>query len=373
MIFAHVLACTLTQIIIRKSLYPRQHSEYWDRFSCFYIRRRFCDVHWLMLAGMRRIVPTGDAKTTTKMVLIGASMMVVIDLFVLGGWRYIWPDKARMLQPAVQVVEVIPQMQPVFIIPEEIAEAEIEPEEEAPVPVLAPWQKNAVVYAKPDWAKGQVVIIIDDLGLDRKRSARIVDLPGPLTLAYLPYAKRLHAQTRNARSMGHELLIHTPMEPMSDTADPGPNALLEGLGADEIRKRLTGVLDSFDGYVGINNHMGSRLTSNPEIMGVVMDMLRERGMAFVDSKTIQSSVAGQVARDKGLAYAERDVFLDHEGTPEFVAGALVRLEKLALRDGVAIAIGHPKDVTLDALVEWLPTLEGKGLSLAPVSAVLVRP
>lgn len=325
---------------------------------------------------MRRIVPTANPKQTLFIIVFGATMMVVIDLFVLGGWKHLWPHMARMsveeinAMHAPSVVEqVIPELEPVFIIPDLVEVAELEPEE--PVPVLAPWQKNAVAYTKPAWAKGQVVIIIDDLGLDRKRSARTVELPGPLTLAYLPYAGRLHAQTRNARSMGHELLIHTPMEPMSDKADPGPVALLEGMGKAEIAANLGKMLDSFEGYVGINNHMGSKLTSNAEIMGQVMDVLKKRGMVFVDSKTIQSSVAGSIARDKGLPYAERDVFLDHENTSEFVQGALQRLEMLALRDGVAIAIGHPKDVTIEALAAWLPTLEGKGLSLAPVSAVLV--
>ncbi len=325
----------------------------------------------------KRMIPTGNPKQTFFIIAFGATMMVVIDLFVLGGWRHVWPNFDRQYdlreeQAEVERVEdrvhalVVEKFSAPPVEPEFVA---IEPPEEDKVQPLPAWQANAVPFVKPDWAKGLVVVIIDDLGLNKKRTARTVDLPAPLTLAYLPYARGLHGQTRNARSMGHELLIHTPMEPMNGKADPGPGALLDDMSAEQIAAKLEVILDSFDGYVGINNHMGSKLTQNSEVMVQVMDVLAGRGLAFVDSKTIRSSVAGEVARAAGLAVAERDVFLDHEETPEFVRAALARVEMLALRDGTAIAIGHPKDVTLEALAEWLPSLREKGLVLAPVSAV----
>lgn len=301
-------------------------------------------------------------------------MMVVIDLFVLGGWRYIWPQRDQPYdmheeQYRTQLVEGIEEAndEVSFILPDRVPEpiAESEPAEKIPR-----WKANAVPFVKPDWAKGVVVIIIDDLGVDKRRETQTVDLPAPLTLAYLPYAKGLHAMTRHARSQGHELLIHTPMEPMSDKANPGPGALMDDMSAKQIAKNLDVVLKSFDGYIGINNHMGSKITQNEPIMAQVMGVLAKHELAFVDSVTTKDSVAGQEARKAGLATARRDVFLDHEETPEFVHGALARLEKLALRDGAAIAIGHPKDVTIEALAEWIPTLRDKGLVLAPVSAVL---
>jgi polysaccharide deacetylase 2 family uncharacterized protein YibQ len=75
----------------------------------------------------------------------------------------------------------------------------------------------------------------------------------------------------------------------------------------------------------------------------------------------------------GIPFAERDVFLDHEETPAFVASALAHAERLAKSKGSAIAIGHPKDVTIEGLRAWIPTLKDKGLELVPVSAILMQP
>lgn len=234
------------------------------------------------------------------------------------------------------------------------------------------WRRYAVPFplGEGDEYKPRVVIIIDDLGLNVRNSKRVVGLPAPLTLAYLPYANGLQGQVDEAREAGHELIIHTPMEPMNGKTDPGPGALLSSMSDTAREAAFEKMLDSFEGYIGINNHMGSRLTQDEDAMIQIMEMLRVRGLVFVDSKTSPQSVAADVAREMGLYYAERDVFLDHEETPEFVARALLQLENIARRKGIAIAIGHPKEVTIAALEAWIPTLEQKGLLLAPVSAVL---
>lgn len=132
-------------------------------------------------------------------------------------------------------------------------------------------------------------------------------------------------------------------------------------------------LSAFSGYVGINNHMGSKMTQDRPGMARVMAELRTRGLLFIDSRTINTSVAADEAEKAGIPYAVRDVFLDHEETYEAVAGALEEVERKALKDGFAIAIGHPREETVKALREWLPTLEAKGIALVPVSAVVTVP
>jgi hypothetical protein len=119
--------------------------------------------------------------------------------------------------------------------------------------------------------------------------------------------------------------------------------------------------------------MGSRLTQDKAKMDELMDILSARGLFFVDSKTIQSSVAAHEAAQAGVPYAERDVFLDHVESREFVDKALRHAEQLALRRGYAIAIGHPKSFTLDGLRAWIPTLAAKGIELVPVSRLLTTP
>lgn len=213
----------------------------------------------------------------------------------------------------------------------------------------------------------RVVIIIDDMGVDVKRSAAVVDLPAGLTLAYLPYASNIKAQTAKAKESGHELMVHVPMEPMSQTKDPGPEVLRVGQDEAAFDQILQDDLSAFDGYVGINNHMGSKLTQDKAAMARVMTALKTRNLYFIDSRTIQNSVAGDMAREAGVPHASRDVFLDHENTAEFVSKSLAQVERKALKDGLAIAIGHPKDVTIEELRAWLPTLKDKGIELVPAS------
>lgn len=232
----------------------------------------------------------------------------------------------------------------------------------------APWRANAVA--------GEVVpghptiaIVIDDMGLDRRRSARAAGLPGPLTLSWLPYADDLPAQTAAARARGHELMLHLPMEP-SVKADPGPDAMLVDLSPDEALRRLDRALSRVPGIVGVNNHMGSRFTADRVAMTPVLTEIGRRGYLWLDSKTTAQSAGPALAAALGMPWVERDVFLDHVMFPAEVAKALARLEAVARRTGTAVAIGHPHDVTLNALERWLPELSRRGVTLAPLSAIV---
>jgi polysaccharide deacetylase 2 family uncharacterized protein YibQ len=230
------------------------------------------------------------------------------------------------------------------------------------------WRKNAVPFADLN-SRPLVAIVIDDVGIDRPRSKRAWELPGPLTLSFLPYAKDLRDQARAARARGHELLLHLPMEP-TGRADPGPNALLVSLNDAELRQRTVAALDSFDGYVGVNNHMGSRFTTFRPGMETVLRQFKGRGLMFLDSRTTAQSVGDQLAQEMGLPSIVRHVFLDDDESLDSVRRKLAEAEAVARRQGFVVAIGHPHESTLQALGEWLPGLQAKGLALAPATAVL---
>lgn len=233
------------------------------------------------------------------------------------------------------------------------------------------WRRNAVPVPDPA-GRPMIAIVIDDLGVNRANSRRVIELPAPLTLAFLTYAADLEDQTRAARAAGHELMVHFPMEPLSGEADSGPNALEVGLSPEELRRRLDWGLSRFDGYVGMNNHMGSRFTGWEPGMTVVLEELRRRGLLFLDSRTIATSVAARVADAVGVPHAARDVFLDNEASAEAVRRQLAKIESIARRHGSAIAIGHPHEGTIEALREWLPSLAERGFTLVPVSAIVRR-
>ena len=116
--------------------------------------------------------------------------------------------------------------------------------------------------------------------------------------------------------------------------------------------------------------MGSRFTSDAPSMIAVMQELKGRGLLFIDSRPIASTVAAESAQRVGVPNASRDVFLDNESDATAVAERLAVLEATARRHGSAIAIGHPHDGTLAELTQWLDTLATKGLALVPVSAIV---
>jgi hypothetical protein len=231
------------------------------------------------------------------------------------------------------------------------------------------WQRHAAAHDAPTAGTPRIAVVIDDLGLNRPRTRETVALPGPLTLAFMTYAPRVAPLAREARAAGHELLVHVPMQPIDRETDPGPKVLSGTVGEGELLARLTWGLSRFDGFVGINNHMGSAFTANRAGMQTVMRELKRRGLMFLDSRTIADSVAAQVADELDVPHASRDVFLDNTRDVAEIRTQLAEVERVARETGSAIAIGHPHASTLRALASWLPTLREKGFALVPVSAL----
>lgn len=232
------------------------------------------------------------------------------------------------------------------------------------------WQRFAVPVAASG-ARPMIAIVLDDLGLNRAGTRRAIALPGPLTLSFMTYAEDLGRMTAAARAAGHELMLHVPMEPEGRGYDPGPNVLSDSLGAMELRDRLNWDLGRFDGFVGINNHMGSRFSTSPEGMSVVMRALRAHGLLFLDSVTSPASVGAAMAERAGVPFARRDIFLDNAWNDRAaIARQLDRVERLARTRGYAVAIGHPHRATLDVLADWLPKARRRGFELVPVSAIV---
>lgn len=232
-------------------------------------------------------------------------------------------------------------------------------------PVTAPPSK-AKVEGQP-----RIAIIIDDMGVDRRRSVSAMKaLPAEITLSYLSYGPGIAEQVSAARDDGHEIMLHLGMEPENGDLDPGPGALVAGLPADELRKGVAWSLDQLKGYVGVNNHMGSRFTRDLESMRVVMAELKRRGLFFIDSVTTNETAGPRAAKDLAVPFAARDIFLDHEDDVGFITKQLVQLENRAQKSGLAIAIAHPRDKTLAALKTWLPTLAARGYQLIPASEAI---
>ncbi|MFC2953195.1 divergent polysaccharide deacetylase family protein [Marinicaulis aureus] len=227
---------------------------------------------------------------------------------------------------------------------------------------LRPPEGQLPAYVQPA-ARPKIVIILDDMGVDRRNSERALNLPGPVTYSFLPYAGKVNDLAQTARKAGAEVMLHLPMEPRGD-ADPGPHALKAGMTGGEFLKTLEWNLDRFAGYTGVNNHMGSKLTEDIAVMKSLLGYLDHRGVFFLDSVTTPNSAARQAAKELGVEIFARDVFLDNDvGDADSVKAQLSLAERIARETGYVVAIGHPHPETLEALGPWLTTAPARGYDL----------
>ena len=241
----------------------------------------------------------------------------------------------------------------------------------------APAQSTVTVPVKPEprvtLSPGQrvkIAIVIDDMGADIRNSERALRLPPGITLSFLPYGVRTRELAKEAREKNHEVLLHLPMEPVGHE-NPGPGALLVGLPSEELRERLHNALASFTGFDGVNNHMGSKFTADPDGMALVIDDLLERNLFFLDSRTSGQTVAEKIAQEKHLPSIARDVFLDDTPTPQAIRKQLEMAEHVARRKGFAVVIGHPHTATIEALEAWAADAANRGFDLVPVRVLVV--
>ncbi|WP_096087022.1 divergent polysaccharide deacetylase family protein [Agaribacterium haliotis] len=217
-------------------------------------------------------------------------------------------------------------------------------------------------------APPKIVIIIDDLGYDLEGSKKLAQLLYPLTLAIIPNSPHAQRAAELAIEAGHELILHIPMEPLNtDKWEDGLNTSMDKTSFDAALKQL---LEQHPWVVGVNNHGGSKLTADRERMDWLMQSLADKELFFIDSRTNAASQAANAALAAGLPHSERDVFIDHEISAEAIGQAFVRLRKIARQHGQAIAIGHPHDLTLNALRNELPALEKEGFELHYASEAL---
>ena len=242
----------------------------------------------------------------------------------------------------------------------------------APPPINAgadaAWLRNSVAFAVPQ-GKPVIAVVLDDVGVARNHAELAIDLPGVITLSFMTYADGVADMAARARAKGHELMLHVPMEPLGHEIDAGPQVLTVGASEDELLNRLDWGLDRFPGYIGINNHMGSRFTQDERGMRIVLAELKRRNLLFLDSRTIGNTVGDKLAARMGVAHVIRDVFLDNEMDEAAVIKQLMQAERVAASKGQAIAIGHPHPATIAAIRAWMPKAQARGFVIVPLSAV----
>lgn len=216
-------------------------------------------------------------------------------------------------------------------------------------------------------------VVIDDLGNSLREGRRVIALSAPVACAILPhtpFAQRLSAEAHAARK---EVLLHLPMQSIREDEAPGPGVLDTDMGETELDYTLDYDLSTVPHAIGVNNHMGSRLTQEPVPMRWLMQALRRRSpLFFLDSKTSPHSVAARTAAELGVPTLERSVFLDNELSEADIRGRLDEAIAIARRHGSAIAIGHPHPRTLTVLEQQLPKLAETHVHVVSLAELLER-
>lgn len=231
------------------------------------------------------------------------------------------------------------------------------------------YEENKLPFKKTG-SEPVVAIVIDDMGVDMLRTQKMLKVPEIYTVSFLTYAPNLQSQINFAKSAGKEIMLHIPMEAVNNIYDYGPEVLSTKKSRAENLKILSSMLDRVSGYIGVNNHMGSKFTSDFALLSGVIETLGERGLMFLDSKTTPKSQADTIAEYVKLPYISRDVFLDDSNKMEDIEKSLVKLEKIAKKRGYAVAIGHPRDNTINALQSWASSLKSKGIQSVPLSYII---
>ena len=234
---------------------------------------------------------------------------------------------------------------------------EIYPEKEVPPHKPIPKPVPTIPKKLP-----KIAIIIDDIGYDKEIVEKFLGLDAVFTFSILPYSPFRKSIARSVHSKGFDVMLHLPMEPNEyPMVNPGPGALLSSMSPDQLINQLDRDLDSVPFIQGVNNHMGSKMTTVSTQLYQILSVLKKRKLFFIDSRTTVYTLCKPSANLLQVPFAQKDVFLDHIQKPDFIRKQIYRLIHIANSHGEAIGIAHPHDVTYDVLREVLPELKKKAI------------
>ena len=239
--------------------------------------------------------------------------------------------------------------------------------------VIVPVQKHPVVkqvkQVKPPVAKappvmvsqGKIAIVLDDWGFNQSHCKYLKSFDAPVAPAVMPDLQYSKDIIQCAIDAGQEPILHLPLEPHSNKdVYPRGYILTTWMSQKEVQRLLVKILNEYPGVVGVNNHMGSKATENKPMMTTILTELKKRGLFFLDSVTSVHSICTEVAKETGIRFSRRDIFLDNRNERasiehEFEAGV-----KIAHDRGFALMIGHDRALTLQIVQEEIIKYKKQG-------------
>lgn len=218
--------------------------------------------------------------------------------------------------------------------------------------------------------QAKLALIIDDFGYAAEPIEAYARIHRPLTFAVLPAHPHSVEAAKRGHLDGRTILLHLPMEAVNPEASEEALTLHANASESRMRAAINELTEAVPYIEGVNNHQGSRVTSDTHAMRIVLKALEEKGLFFVDSRTSGGSVAYAVAREMGVPAAENLLFIDNDAAVEKIKYQLQLAARLALQHGEAVAIGHARLPTAQAIQESIPDLEAQGIRLVSIKEVL---
>lgn len=187
----------------------------------------------------------------------------------------------------------------------------------------------------------KVAVIIDDFGNGQGGTEEMLSMPIKLTVAIMPFLPTTRSDAELAHQKGHDVIVHMPMEPKQGNPKwLGPGAITANMSDEEVRRKVEEAIDNVPYAIGMNNHMGSKITGDERIMSIVLKVCRERGLFFIDSKTNYHSVVGKLAVNMGMPPVANHIFLDDLHTTSHISKQLHAVEEFASAHDNCVTIGH---------------------------------
>lgn len=221
----------------------------------------------------------------------------------------------------------------------------------------------------------RAAIVIDDFGNDMHGTKEMMNLPIPITVAVMPFLPTTKRDAEWAHKAGHEVIVHMPMEPKSGKMDKwlGPGAITTNLTDNEIRQRINAAIDDVPYAVGMNNHMGSKVTGDSRVMRIILEECQKRRVFFLDSHTNYRSVALKHASKIGVPCIENHIFLDDINTKQHISKQMKLLQEHLKEHDQCVVIGHvgSRKKTAEVLGEVIPQLRNE-IEFVPVSKLMSK-
>ena len=226
---------------------------------------------------------------------------------------------------------------------------------------LAPAKTNTAVT-------GRLVVVIDDAGRDLASQKVYENMGIPLTLAVMPNQVHTREAAMSWHAKGLPVILHQPMESVSGIGMES-KVILTSMSDAEIRGMLKNSLSQVPEAIGINNHQGSKATTDKRTMEAVMNELSHRGLFFFDSRTNSTTAADAAAKTYGVRYARNDLFVDNSADVNDICRMIREGAERAKKHGTYIIIGHCRPNTAEAFRQMVPKLQAEGIEFRYLSSV----